>query len=69
MPVMYAICWLAKRVCYLLGQETVVTKDSLRLSFIMKNFDTRKARTELGWQPRPMEESIREAVDWFKQHP
>jgi dihydroflavonol-4-reductase len=69
MPVMNVICWLAQRVCYLLGRETVVTKDSLRLSFIMKDFDTSKARSELGWQPRPMEDSIREAVDWFKQHP
>jgi len=35
----------------------------------MKDFDTHKAREELRWEPRPLEQSIREAVDWFKQHP
>jgi dihydroflavonol-4-reductase len=69
MPVMEAICWLAKRVCYVLGRETVVTPESLRLSYVMRDFDTHKAREKLGWEPHPMEQSIREAVDWFKQHP
>lgn len=68
-PMMYVICWVVKRLAYLVGLETVVTGDALRLSFTMKDFDTSKARRELGWEPRPMEESIREAVDWFRQHP
>lgn len=28
--------------------------------------DTTKIRTELGWKPRPIEESLRDTVEWFK---
>ncbi len=65
MPMMYVTCWFAKRIAYVLGRETYVTADALRLSFVMKDFDNSKARAELGWRPRPMEESIREAAEWF----
>jgi dihydroflavonol-4-reductase len=69
MPVMYVISWLAQRITRLIGRETRVNVDSLRLSFIMSDFDSTKARTELGWTPRPMEESIKEAADWYVAHP
>ena len=69
MPVMHVVCFFARRLAYWAGRETVVTRDSLRLSRIMQDYDNAKARKELGWQPRPMEESIREAVAWFRKHP
>jgi dihydroflavonol-4-reductase len=31
-------------------------------------FDISKAKKELGYQPRPIEESIRRAVDWFAEN-
>jgi dihydroflavonol-4-reductase len=45
--------------------ETEVTVTSLRLSRIVKDFDNSKARKELHWNPRPVEEAIGEAVRWF----
>lgn len=69
LPVMHVACTLTKWVAGLIGRESVVNPDALRLSYLMKDFDITKARTELGWVPRPMEESIREATDWFLQHP
>lgn len=69
MPVMNVVCFFAKHLAHLVRRETVVTRDALRLSFIMKDYDNSKAKKELGWQPRPMEESIREAVEWFRKNP
>jgi nucleoside-diphosphate-sugar epimerase len=42
---------------------------SIVLSHIMGDYDNSKARTELGWQPRPMDESLQEAAAWFKENP
>lgn len=68
LPVMKVVCFFTKYLAHFAGRETVVTPDALRLSFIMKDYDNSKARRELGWQPRPMEESIRAATEWFRQH-
>jgi dihydroflavonol-4-reductase len=67
MWIMYAGCWLAEHGSWLLGLETEVTLKSLRLSRIPKDFDNSKARQELHWNPRPVEESIAEAARWFHQ--
>jgi dihydroflavonol-4-reductase len=32
----------------------------------MNDMDSSKARRELGWSPRPVEESIRAAIDFYK---
>ena len=40
---------------------------SLRCSTLLPNVDSSKARRELQWQPRPLEESVRRAVDDYLQ--
>ena len=67
MWIMYAGCWLGEHGSRLLGLETEVTLKSLRLSRIPQDFDNSKARQELRWNPRPVEESIAEAARWFHQ--
>jgi dihydroflavonol-4-reductase len=68
MWVMYAGCWLSERCSWLLGLDTEVTVRALQLSRIVRDFDSSKARRELHWKPRPVEESIGEAARWFHQH-
>ena len=46
----------------LLRVETRATMASLDCSRRLGDMDSTKARTELGWNPRPIEASIREAV-------
>ncbi|MCP5068573.1 MAG: NAD-dependent epimerase/dehydratase family protein [bacterium] len=65
MWVMYAGCWIAENGSWMLGLETEITLKSLRLTRIVKDFDNSKARKELHWNPRPVEESIAEAARWF----
>jgi dihydroflavonol-4-reductase len=66
MWVMYLGCWLSERGTWLLGRETKIALKSLRLTRIIQDFDNSKARNELHWNPRPVEESIAEAGRWFQ---
>jgi len=65
--VMYAVCWLSEHGSWLLGLDTEFSVTALRLTRIVKDFDSTKARRELHWNPRPVEESIGEAACWFHQ--
>jgi dihydroflavonol-4-reductase len=65
MWVMYAGCWLGEKGGRLLGLETEVTVTSLRLTRVVKDFENSKARKELHWDPRPVEEAIGEAARWY----
>jgi dihydroflavonol-4-reductase len=66
MPIMLLACKIIERIAWLLGRETVVTQKSLRLMSVPEDFDNQKARNELGWNPRPVAESIREGARWFR---
>jgi len=65
---MTTICAVTQTVMLAIGKDTKVSLRSLKLSRRMGDFDNSKARRELGWEPRPFEQSIREAVLWFRQN-
>ncbi|GGF36998.1 hypothetical protein GCM10011611_49350 [Aliidongia dinghuensis] len=50
------------------GKEPFVTRDGLTLARKKMFFTIAKAQRELGYAPRPAEEGIRDAIDWFRQH-
>jgi len=50
------------------GGEPQVTVDGVRLSKKMMFFSSDKAKRVLGFNPRPVEEALREAVDWFQRN-
>ena len=49
----------------LTGTDEQLSLDSLRLMRAEAPVDCTKAKRELGWQPRPVEESIREAAQFW----
>jgi dihydroflavonol-4-reductase len=49
----------------LTGTDERLSLDSLRLMRAEAPVDCAKAKRELGWQPRPVEESIREAAKFW----
>lgn len=62
----YGIAWIAERVLRLLRKkDNVVSTDAIYLSNVFREMDNGKARRELGWTPRPLSETIRDAVEWF----
>ncbi len=50
------------------GSEPLVTVDGVRLAKKQMFFTYERARRELGFNPRPVEEGFRDAVDWFLQN-
>jgi dihydroflavonol-4-reductase len=46
-------------------QDMPITVDGVRLSKKMMYFSSDKAKRELGYQPRPAGEALRDAVAWF----
>ena len=61
-----ASVWLTEKLTHAVGKETVFTMSSIVLMDTMGAVDNEKARRELHWEPRPMEDSLRRAVDWFQ---
>jgi dihydroflavonol-4-reductase len=49
------------------GGEPLVTVDGVRLSRKRMFFSSKKAERELGFQPRPAREALRDAVEWFRR--
>jgi dihydroflavonol-4-reductase len=47
------------------GGEPMVTLDALRMARKLMYFSSDKARAELGYEPRPVLEGVRDAVGWF----
>lgn len=65
----YAIAWVVERVFKLLGRKDyLVSTDAVFLSDAFKELDNSKARHELGWSPRPVTETIKDALAWYAQH-
>ncbi len=61
----YALAGLGTAKATLTGTDERLSLGSLRLMRAEAPVDCGKARRELGWQPRPVEESIREAAKFW----
>ena len=65
LPAMRVIGAVGGAVSRLRGTDSVVTSTSVRLMHIQSALDHSKATHELGWEPAPTEDAIREGVRWF----
>jgi dihydroflavonol-4-reductase len=64
---LYPIAYAAEAIARLTKREPLATVDGLRMSEYLMYFTSAKAEYELGYRPRPAEDAIRDAVDWFRQ--
>ncbi|WP_193561392.1 NAD-dependent epimerase/dehydratase family protein [Mycolicibacterium hodleri] len=65
LPVSYAMAAIGSMKARLKGTDERMSLESLRLMRAEAPLDCGKANRELGWQPRPVEESIREAARFW----
>jgi dihydroflavonol-4-reductase len=66
--VAYTVAWISERIFKLIGKKDyIVSTDAVYLSNVFQKMDNSKARRELQWNPRPIAETIRDAVAWFSQ--
>ena len=45
--------------------DFMVNTDAIYLSYVFRELDSGKARRELGWNPRPIEATVGDAIDWL----
>src|SRR5271163_1403014 len=64
----YAVGFLGDIVAKMSRRDVPVTTVMVRLMHIMSPMDHGKATRELGWHPRPIHESIRAAVAFYRVH-
>jgi len=50
----------------IMGREPRVTLDSVRMGRKRMFVSSAKAERDLGWKPRPVDEALRRAADWFR---
>jgi len=75
-PTFLAPAWLAKAGLPFIqgwakisGQHPLYTSESLDiLKTSSKNISNQKARNELGYNPRPITETLKEAFEWFEEN-
>ncbi len=64
----YALAWTIEGVMKLLRRkDCLVSTDAVFLSNVFGKLDNSKARRELGWNPRPLRETVKDAIEWFAQ--
>ncbi|WER49180.1 NAD-dependent epimerase/dehydratase family protein [Cupriavidus sp. WKF15] len=64
---LYPLAHAAEAVARVTRKEPFVTVDGLNMSKYRMFFRSDKARRELGYQPRPYIEGLRDALDWFRE--
>ena len=52
----------------ILGREPRATIDAVRMGRKKMFVSSSKAERELGWRAGPVDDALRRAVDWFRQH-
>jgi len=52
------------------GREPRLTPETVR-EYLGKptNYDSSKARRELGWHPLPIRQTVRDTLEWVREHP
>jgi dihydroflavonol-4-reductase len=69
-PVGWAAAAVVEVACRLIGRRPPVTLAMAREILGRFSFcDTTKARLQLGHAPRPLGETLRDTVAWFRSHP
>jgi dihydroflavonol-4-reductase len=64
----WAVAAISETFCKLVGKKDyLLSTDAVFLSNAFQAMDNGKARRELGWNPRPIAETIKDAVAWHKQ--
>lgn len=65
----YPIAWIAEKFFTLFGiKDQIFGTAAIELSGIFQQMDNSKARNELHWSPRPIEETVRDAIAWFSEN-
>jgi dihydroflavonol-4-reductase len=62
----FPLAYAAEAAAYCTGREPFATVDGLRMAKARMFFISAKAERELGYQPRPTDAAIGDALQWFR---
>lgn len=65
-PVAFAYATIAQTWARLTGGETPVSVEGVRLMNSRLQVSSSKAERELGWSHRPLRETLRDEVEWYR---
>jgi hopanoid-associated sugar epimerase len=57
---------IAEAVAQITGREPMLTRDALKMARHHMFFSSDRARAELGYDPRPYQAAVAEALEWFR---
>ncbi len=61
------IAWAAEALCKITGKgEPLATVDGVKLAKKFMFFSSKRAREELGYTSRSVQEALHDAIDWFR---
>lgn len=60
--------WMAEQVARVTGSEPFATVDSIRMAKKNMFFSSNKARRQLDYQPRPAQQGVADAIQWFQDN-
>lgn len=63
---LFPVAWAAEMVARITGREPVVTVDALKMTAKHMYYSSDKARSKLGYAPRPAREALTDSVDWYR---
>lgn len=63
---LFPLAYANEALARLTGKEPFLTVDGLRMAKYRMFFSSAKAERELGYQARPYEEALSDAIDWFR---
>ena len=62
-----AICFVVESIARLRGKDSKLNKNSLDMIYVLTwPLSNKKAAEQLGWHPRPLEASIKSAVNYYQ---
>jgi dihydroflavonol-4-reductase len=67
LSVAYALAFGGNVAATVLRRDVRLSTLMVRLMYIMSPMDHGKARRELGWQPEPIHDAIRKAVEFYRE--
>jgi hopanoid-associated sugar epimerase len=60
------LAYAAEAVAKITGREPMLTRDALKMARHHMFFSSDRARAELGYDPRPYQAAVAEALEWFR---
>ena len=68
LPIMYAVAWLSQTTAQWRGKEALATVNAIRTLQHTTVLSSDKAKRELKINFRPLEETLRDEVAWYRAH-